>query len=360
MRLIAILLAVGFVAATGPSLDAQELLIQYTFDEESGPALDSGIGDPANGTLGATATRIADTPGMASPFALDLSAEGLESFVNAGDVDKVDILDAFTLTTWLKLDGLNNENGGSGNVRLIAKQAGGAFNGISWNLNGPNEGDRGIDNFRTGLFIGGDDSFAFAFSEEDVSAEDWAFLAVSYDSEFGDTAFYFGNETVETVQLGELLEIAAGPVASTEGEANFGVGFTDAAPATDFSVVGFQDDVRVYGGVLSLEQLEAVRLENLVGDLPCNPDSGGDLDGNGTVEFADFLVLSANFGSMTTTHEDGDIDCNGTVEFADFLELSANFGNTVGGATSVPEPGGQFLLSLAGFGLAMAVRRKRQ
>lgn len=30
---------------------------------------------------------------------------------------------------------------------------------------------------------------------------------------------------------------------------------------------------------------------------PCDPNSMGDLDGNGTVEFADFLILSGNFGS---------------------------------------------------------------
>ena len=70
----------------------------------------------------------------------------------------------------------------------------------------------------------------------------------------------------------------------------------------------------------------------------CNPNSQGDIDGNGKVEFADFLVLSANFGADVSGHADGDIDCNGTVEFADFLVLSANFGQDVAGAAPVPEP----------------------
>ena len=92
--------------------------------------------------------------------------------------------------------------------------------------------------------------------------------------------------------------------------------------------------------------------------IGCDPNSGGDLDGNGKVEFADFLILSGNFGNEVADHTAGDIDCNGTVEFADFLVLSGNFGNTVGEAASVPEPSGIVLLSLAGF-IGGLVRRRR-
>lgn len=90
----------------------------------------------------------------------------------------------------------------------------------------------------------------------------------------------------------------------------------------------------------------------------CDPESGGDLDGNGTVEFADFLTLSSNFGTEVASHTDGDIDCDGTVGFSDFLTLSANFGQEVGAASSVPEPTGLALLSIAGLALGM-VRRRR-
>ena len=92
----------------------------------------------------------------------------------------------------------------------------------------------------------------------------------------------------------------------------------------------------------------------------CDPNSGGDLDGNGTVEFADFLALSANFGNAVDDHTGGDIDCNGTVEFADFLALSANFGNSVGAeASSVPEPTGLSLLAVASLAIG-ALRRRRK
>lgn len=54
----------------------------------------------------------------------------------------------------------------------------------------------------------------------------------------------------------------------------------------------------------------------------------GDLDGSGGVAFADFLVLSNNFGKDVASYSDGDIDLNGAVDFADFLVLSNNFGAT--------------------------------
>lgn len=81
----------------------------------------------------------------------------------------------------------------------------------------------------------------------------------------------------------------------------------------------------------------------------------GDLDGDGTVGFADFLILSANFGMPGTT-EQGDIDGDGTVGFADFLTLSANFGESVG-ASAVPEPTG-LMLGLSSL-VGLTLRRRR-
>ena len=66
----------------------------------------------------------------------------------------------------------------------------------------------------------------------------------------------------------------------------------------------------------------------------------GDLDGNGAVEFADFLVLSANFNHDTPRYIDGNINLEGGVDFADFLVLSANFGRISNNVETVPEPAG--------------------
>jgi|GEM_PF-2787548 len=90
----------------------------------------------------------------------------------------------------------------------------------------------------------------------------------------------------------------------------------------------------------------------------CNPNTGGDLDGNGRIEFADFLTISNNFGTAVSDHTQGDIDCDGMVAFSDFLVLSNAFGTTVGAETaSVPEPTSGLLFFL-GF-LGMLKFRKR-
>ena len=60
-----------------------------------------------------------------------------------------------------------------------------------------------------------------------------------------------------------------------------------------------------------------------------NARNPGDADGDGKVAFADFLILSANFGKQVdAVWADGDFNEDGRVEFADFLILSENFGES--------------------------------
>lgn len=54
----------------------------------------------------------------------------------------------------------------------------------------------------------------------------------------------------------------------------------------------------------------------------------GDLDLNGRVEFADFLIVSTNFGKELGRYSEGDTNADGKVDFEDFLMLSANFGDS--------------------------------
>jgi len=64
----------------------------------------------------------------------------------------------------------------------------------------------------------------------------------------------------------------------------------------------------------------------------------GDANGDGRVQFDDFLALSSNFGETSVGWSDGDFDRDGSVLFADFLQLSNNFG--IGTSVSTPEPTG--------------------
>lgn len=86
----------------------------------------------------------------------------------------------------------------------------------------------------------------------------------------------------------------------------------------------------------------------------------GDLNLDGEVAFADFLILSANFGNAEAggTYANGDIDLDGAIAFADFLVLSANFGQSAGAAAAVPEPNA-CCLALVGLGIVSQIRRRR-
>ena len=142
--------------------------------------------------------------------------------------------------------------------------------------------------FRTGLFIGGENGFSSTFSTEEIldRGGEWFFLALTYDGTLPDTntKFYIGDETTPVTQFGDTGHIGAGRVRSTNttnggtDNARFAIGLTDAAPTVDTALSGFQDDVRVYDGVLDLAALEAVRLANLPSQMALN----GDYNDNGT------------------------------------------------------------------------------
>jgi hypothetical protein len=232
-------------------------LLRYAFDEPTGQALDTGTAPNTPGDLMGGAVRSTDTPSGAG-FSVDFRTESPFAHVLEGDAADLDGLGQLTLTTWLKV-----QTYASGNNRLSAKQNGGAnFDGFSWNMNAtPVSGPVGPDNFRLGLFLGGSAGFASVFSDDDVGAVAWTFLAATYDSATSEVKFYTGGVGTPLTQVGTTQALSAGVIDALT--ARYGVGFTDAAPTANTSVIGWQDDVRVYGVALTADQLNLVRLQNV-------------------------------------------------------------------------------------------------
>jgi hypothetical protein len=90
----------------------------------------------------------------------------------------------------------------------------------------------------------------------------WVFVAMTYDGTWtsDNVVYYLGGVEIEA----SIHGIGSVPAGTTSGStAAFGIGFTAALPSLSSGFPGFVDDVRVYSGRLSPEQIDAVRKENL-------------------------------------------------------------------------------------------------
>lgn len=112
-------------------------------------------------------------------------------------------------------------------------------------------------------------------------------------------------------------------------------------------------------GSVGIEDLACANAAGIRGDLQSQLGIvDGDLDGNGAVDFLDFLALANNFGEATDDYTKGDIDGNGSVAFLDFLALANNFGSDSGvAAASVPEPSACTLVLFMAIAIGL-LRRK--
>lgn len=85
----------------------------------------------------------------------------------------------------------------------------------------------------------------------------------------------------------------------------------------------------------------------------------GDADGNGRVDFLDFLTLAGNFG-QEGNYKEGNFDLVGGVQFLDFLTLAGNFGMSSSVAAAVPEPGTYTLFLLCAVLITLPTRSSRK
>lgn len=189
---------------------------------------------------------------------------------------------------------------------------------------------------------------------------EWTHIAITGDGIEGPVLLYINGveaplDSTNAVPLAEL------------GRENYGVSGNDfnigggAIFGNDTQFIGSLDEVAVFHRALSAEEIArhvaAANGEVAVVEDPFLP---ADFDESGSVDFADFLTLSAAFGDVVDpAGTDPDLDGSGTVDFADFLQLSAAFGQMAGpvAAAGVPEPTG---LSLMGLGALLLVSIRRQ
>jgi hypothetical protein len=111
-------------------------------------------------------------------------------------------------------------------------------------------------------------------------------------------------------------------------------------------------------GVLDVQDANCTPADQINDMLAAANLLKGDADGNGTVEFPDFVILAATFGNPGQ-YTQGDFDKDGNVAFPDFVIQADNFGQSAGGAAAVPEPSTALLAVLSVMGVVVAGRRLR-
>lgn len=244
----------------------------------------------------------------------------------------------------------------------------------------------GVDT-RTGNGGNGDydgengDPTRLLFTLGGIPAGEYSWTSFHHDTENIHTVFLFdysvdGGATFQPVGDGEY-KMTNSATGSNPPEPQIYDGLNDdfePIPLTELpSTVQFNFDAVGQDVVLQFTPLSAdavhtqilgvngFQLEQLSVSATCViPEGGiaGDLDGNGEVAFADFLILAENFGATDVPYAQGDIDCDGEVAFADFLKLAENFGQMSGVAQAVPEPASCSAMLLS-FALLSLLRRKR-
>jgi VCBS repeat-containing protein len=305
-------------------------VLRYGFDETSSgaaPALDSGAAPAADGTFAGLATRAALTPGFASAGALDLTAgTNANSYVTAGDADKVDNLTAMTLSLWINL-----RANPQANDRLVSElppsfptpPAG--TKGWDWSISGGTATSFSVlfQTFESnGSSSGGQGQSFGGFSAN----QRWAFLVLTVAAD-GTVKAYQGDEASAVSQRGPtsiFSQHIGGP-----NTVDLRVGGTASDPTADHTPPAWFDDVRIYDHPLSLFEIESVRLDGLhrlqTGVLLNDRDVDGDRlsaalvagPAHGTLTFQStgafrYTPAPGFFGTDSFTYKanDGQLDSN--------------------------------------------------
>ena len=177
---------------------------------------------------------------------------------------------------------------------------------------------------------------------------DWHMLSWTFDTTSGELNTYFDGMLADTLTSGAAsFEMADST--STFGTLGLKGDTGDFLPADTHL-----DDIRVYNEVLSLIEINDLMMP---GDVP----TMGDFNGDGTVDNADFMVLSGNLGAHLdrgVSRSDGDINIDGRIDLDDFGEFKTLFPGASGRAAAIPEPSSIAIVTCALAAIALGCIRK--
>lgn len=260
----------ALLIAFAPSLNAQSLLLQYTFDDATNPTADTGAGPAAPGTLiaGGSASGLVSGNSPSGTGSVFSTGDGINNYITTataadpdgaigaiGDVDKVDNLSAFTLTLWVNLQSiaLNDRFMSDGGAPVDPP-----IGGFDFYMGGPTSGIS-ASNFQLTLSV---DRNSVNSSVGTGALNQWVFFAVTYDGTLSsnNVTFYSGTTSSAAAQLGATLTLNQGVVG--DNTRPFQIGNTTQSSA-DRTPAGFFDDIRVYSGAGNAAFIESVRLANV-------------------------------------------------------------------------------------------------
>ena len=234
------------------------LLVHYTFDNAADRLADTGTGTPAPLTAIGSNSFVTNTPsGSGAAYSNGAGSNAYLTTGTSGNPDTgtdpatTDGLTPFTVTLWVNLQAAPAVND-----RLIS----------DWNPVDLNQGfdlrinSDSASNFQLGAVVNNNTQFS---SANILTANNgWAFIAFTYDGTqaTNNALLYTGTASASTSTLGNALSINAGAMVNNSNDLQIG---GTAASGSDRSPSALFDDVRMYDSVLTLEELELVRLANV-------------------------------------------------------------------------------------------------
>ena len=291
---------------------AQNPIIKLSFDEANGATpLNTGTASATfvrSNLIPVTSTNIPLQDGNLS--ALDFGVTPANYYVESSTIiPALQNLSTFTITGWVNA---KSNVAGSGGNRIV-----------SW----INHGGDGVDlvmesNGRLRLGVDGwpDNSIAYTGNgritvDPQGGSDNWIFFAVTYTSNNGEVQWYIGNNSGTLIPDGGAI-LQAGAVGSNIAKLAIGA-FNSATrnPATyDRMFRGSIDDIRIYGSVLSFENLETIFGFNedttppnkitdlrIVNTTPTSLTAAWSTPPNSGVTGYDFITYDLTNGPMTAT-----------------------------------------------------------